>query len=125
MAKAIQAGPDTVQKLITDFPALVNDISTGGATPLHSCGMSRQGELSTQILIDAGANIGALDTYGYTPLHRMASNNLAIGFEALLKAGADMHQVTEKPYAGSSPLEIAQQSHATAVLAVARRYQRA
>lgn len=43
------------------------------------CGMSKQGELSTQLLIDAGADIFAQDTYGYTPLHRMASNNLAIG----------------------------------------------
>lgn len=31
----------------------------------------------------------AIDTYGYRPLHRMASNNLAIGAAALLKAGAD------------------------------------
>lgn len=31
----------------------------------------------------------AVDTYGYRPLHRMASNNLAIGAEALLRAGAD------------------------------------
>ena len=32
---------------------------------------------AVQVLIDAGADIEALDTYGYTPLHRMASNNLA------------------------------------------------
>jgi len=31
----------------------------------------------------------AIDTYGYRPLHRMSSNNLAIGAAALLKAGAD------------------------------------
>lgn len=30
-----------------------------------------------------------MDTYGYRPLHRMASNNLAIGAKALLDAGAD------------------------------------
>lgn len=31
----------------------------------------------------------AVDTYGYRPLHRMASNNLAVGAAALLDAGAD------------------------------------
>lgn len=31
----------------------------------------------------------AVDTYGYRPLHRMASNNLAVGAEALLAAGAN------------------------------------
>ena len=36
-----------------------------------------------------GADIEALDTYGMTPLHRCASNNLAAGAEALLAAGAD------------------------------------
>lgn len=30
-----------------------------------------------------------MDTYGYRPLHRMASNNLAVGAKALLDAGAD------------------------------------
>lgn len=34
-------------------------------------------------------NSEAVDTYGYRPLHRMASNNLALGAAALLKAGAD------------------------------------
>ena len=123
MAKAIQAGPDTVKRLLGDFPELASEVSTGGATPLHTCGMSRRGEQSTQTLIDAGADIEALDTYGYTPLHRMASNNLAIGFEALLKAGADIRRATEAPYPGSTPLLIAQQAHATAVLDVIRKFE--
>lgn len=123
MAKAIQAGPDTVKRILGDFPELASEVSTGGATPLHTCGMSRRGEQSTQTLIDAGADIEALDTYGYTPLHRMASNNLAIGFEALRKAGADIRRATEAPYPGSTPLLIAQQAHATAVLDVIRKFE--
>jgi ankyrin repeat protein len=43
---------------------------------------------STSYLISRGADIEASDTYGYRPLHRMASNNLAIGAEALLASGA-------------------------------------
>lgn len=122
MAKAIHRGPDAVSALLLQDPSLVNEIMTGGATPLHTCGMSRQGQMSTQLLIDAGANIEAIDTYGYTPLHRMASNNLAIGAEALLKAGADVNKATLRPYAGDTALKIAIQSRASDVITVLRKY---
>ncbi|GLC49782.1 hypothetical protein PLESTB_000308100 [Pleodorina starrii] len=45
----------------------------------------------------------------------MASNNLAIGAEALLVAGADPNRETEKPYIGERPLQIAQFSGAREV----------
>lgn len=80
---------------------------------LHMCGTSRQNQLATAYLIERGVDIEALDTCGYTPLHRMASNNLAIGARALISAGAN-------PYAlGNSketPVDIARQSNAKAVL---------
>lgn len=123
ISKAISAGPDTVARVLADHPELVSDVSTGGATPLHSCGMSQTGQQSTQLLIDLGADINAVDTYGYKPLHRMASNNLAVGFKALLNAGADPNERTGKPYAGESAVKIAQQSHASAVLKVLRDHQ--
>jgi ankyrin repeat protein len=69
--------------------------------------MSKKGQLSTQLLIDAGADLEVYDTYGYTPLHRMASNNLPIGARALLEAGADPSRETDKAYVGDSPLNIA------------------
>ena len=50
----------------------------GGATPLHMCGMSQRNQVATAYLISRGADIEAADTYGYRPLHRMASNNLAV-----------------------------------------------
>jgi len=59
-----------------------------------------------------GADVNAVDTYGFTPLHRMASNNLARGALALLRAGA---RQDASPGVGS-PFEVAQQSRATAVL---------
>ena len=81
--------PATLEALLDKYPDLVNGISTGGAQPLHMCGMSRGKQQATAILIARGADIEALDTYGFTPLHRMASNNLPIGARALLAAGAD------------------------------------
>ena len=78
----------TLSKLLTEFPDLVNDVATGGATPLHTCGMSRKNQRATKFLIEKGGDVEALDTYGYTPLDRMASNNLSIGAYALLHNGA-------------------------------------
>lgn len=121
MSRAIQAGPETIQTLLADFPTydLVGEVSTGGAQPLHVCGMSRNGQLSTQTLIDAGADIHAVDTYGYTALHRMASNNLEVGGEALVKAGMDPNERMEG--ADSTPVEIAKRSRALKFLMAMQR----
>ena len=90
ISKAIHTGDcKIVRDLLKQYPALANEISTGGATPLHTCGMSKKGQAVTQVVIDAGGDINAIDTYGYKPLHRMASNNLALGAVALLSAGAN------------------------------------
>jgi hypothetical protein len=124
ISKAIHTGkPDIVLQMILKNPKVVNEISTGGATPLHTCGMSRRGQLVTQVLVDNGANINAVDTYGYTPLHRMASNNLSIGAEVLLKAGAPVDQTTGKPYSGETAISIARSSGAFDVVKVLKKYQ--
>ena len=85
MINSLRRGEAEISKLIDKYPDLVNEISTGGATPLHMCGMSNENQKVTAFLIKRGADINAVDTYGFTPLHRMASNNLAIGAEALLE----------------------------------------
>ena len=103
-------------QLLTKFPDLVNDETTGGAQPLHMCGISSEYQDAVSRLIAFGADIEALDIYGMTPLHRMvskqfwfdsiesgiylsrsnsircnkqASNNLVKGATLLLNAGAD------------------------------------
>merc|ERR1712146_97665 len=88
------------------------------ATPLHTCGMSRQGQLSTAVLIKAGADVDALDSYGYTPLQRMASNNLAVGAQALIDAGAQLDLCTGGGSRGETALSIALASHAMHVVQV-------
>lgn len=79
MSRALREGEEAISNLLTKYPDLVNEITTGGATPLHMCGMSTAGQRSTAFLISRGGDIEAVDTYGYRPLHRMASNNLAEG----------------------------------------------
>jgi len=119
MSRAIHAGETKVKELLHDFPQLKDEVSTGGARPLHICGMSQKGQLATQALIDAGADLQALDTYNYNALHRMASNNLEIGGAALVKAGMDPH--FKPPGADSSPIEIAQRSRAIQFLMAMQR----
>jgi ankyrin repeat protein len=86
----------TLAKLLDAHPDLVNDVSTGGASPLHTCGMSRANQHATAFLISRGADVDA-------------SNNLAIAAEALLKRGAD-------PDANGPPRDVATQSEARDVL---------
>ena len=49
----------------------MGDITTGGAQPLHMSSMSGSDQNAVAVLIEFGADIEALDTYGFTPLHRM------------------------------------------------------
>lgn len=106
--------------LLDKYPDLVNDVSTGGAQPLHNCGMSKRNQLSTGLLISRGGDIEALDTYGYTPLQRMASNNLALGAKALLDAGADP---MFKGKGAHTPMQVAEQSRALDVIRVLEEHQ--
>merc|ERR1719160_989608 len=80
--------PQKLAALLAKYPDLVDDVSTGGARPLHMCGMGKDNEGAVPVLVMHGADLNAVDTYGFTALHRMASNNLARGALALLRAGA-------------------------------------
>ncbi|KAL7510777.1 hypothetical protein ACHAXN_007667 [Cyclotella atomus] len=119
MSRAIHFGPEKVRELLNDYPQLINEVSTGGATPLHVCGMSEKGQLCTQTLVDSGADIHALDSYNYNALHRMASNNLDIGAEVLVKAGIDPNSKVEE--ADSTPIEIAKRQRAIKFLMAMQR----
>ena len=107
MTRAIQTGEaEIVDSILRDFPSLVHEVTTGGGRPLHNAGMSSNGQHCAQTLIDRGADLHALDAYSYNALHRMASNDLDVGAEALVRAGLDPNF---KPDGTTdSPIEIAQ-----------------
>lgn len=113
MSNALREGKAALKPLLDKYPDLVHDISTGGARPLHMCGMGGDNQHAASFLISRGADIEALDTYGMTPLHRMASNNLPVGAEALLRAGADPENAGKT---GSIPMQIARESRAVEVI---------
>lgn len=100
---------------LSTHPDLANEVTTGGASPLHMAGMSKSGQRSAGLLAERGGNVEAVDTYGYRPLHRMASNNLAEGAKALLAAGADAGARTG---GGQTALQVARESGAKDVVKV-------
>merc|ERR1712203_1106443 len=119
MSNALRLGEKAIKPLLEKYPDLVNEISTGGATPLHMCGMGRDNQKSTSYIIKMGGNIEAIDTYNYTPLHRMASNNLAIGARALLEAGANLNVQTDR---GETAKSIAREAGAIDVLKILKEF---
>ena len=74
MSNALRGGEAPLKALLDKYPDLVNEISTGGATPLHMCGMGRDNERSTQYIIDRGGeievNIKTLTTFRPTRIIR-------------------------------------------------------
>lgn len=115
-SRLLAAGdPGALAAWLDRFPELANEVSTGGATPLHVCGMSPRAAALTALVAARGGALEAVDTYGFRPLHRMASNNLAVGARALLAAGADAGATTSR---GETALDIARASAATHVVAL-------
>eukprot|EP01052_Picozoa_sp_SAG31_P003547 SAG31_NODE_138_length_22877_cov_29.540917_4_plen_312_part_00 len=88
--------------------------------------MSGSNQYATAFLVSKGADIEAVDTYGFTPLHRMASNNLAFGAKTLLDAGADPLGLKKAKVASvkgtPTPLQVAQESRARDVIAVLKAH---
>ena len=68
---------------------LSNLVMTGGARPLHMCGMGRGGDTTEliDILIANGADVNAKDNYELTPVDRLASNRVG-GNHLLQRHGA-------------------------------------
>jgi len=119
MNKALREGPEAAVRLLKEDGSLVNETSTGGASPLHMCGMSARSQYLCELLIDRGGVVDALDTYGYTPLHRMSSNNLDVGAHTLLRHGANPNTRTKS---GETPMSIATASRALKVIEVLRLF---
>ena len=80
----------------------------------------------TALLIEAqgpSADIDARDTWGYTALQRHATNNLAVGAQALVEAGADHLAPSGTELAGESARALARRLRSYAVLKVFQQYE--
>ena len=58
MSNALGSGAK-VAVLLDRYPDLTNDVSTGGAQPLHMCGMSQSNQHSAALLISCGSSCEA------------------------------------------------------------------
>ena len=125
LSQAIRKGPLEVLHVLEAAPEMAFEISTGGATPLHVCAMSRVGQQSMQRLIDArhGADLDALDTWGYTALQRCATNGLAAGAMALVAGGASHTRPSGLDGRGESARQLALRLRAFGVLKVFQQYE--
>lgn len=114
---------EELEKMLRADSSILSDVATGGATPLHTCGMSERGQHATPTVLKYAslADMEAEDTCGrMKPLHRMASNNLAHGAEVLVRAGADPRATAGR--GGPSVMDVAKQSGASEVVNVLRMH---
>lgn len=113
LSEAIQnRGPEAVAELLKSHPQLAQEITTGAATPLHISAMSDRGEQSMKLLLEVLEQQGPYDVdtkdlWGYTALHRCAANNLPVGAQALLEAGADQNLPSGRANSGWSARQFA------------------
>ena len=90
---AMRGDVETVRSLVKEGGD-VNASQGDGMTALHWAALTGKERL-VELLIYAGANIGALTRLGdYTPLHLASKEGDAVVVEALLAAGADPNAPT-------------------------------
>ena len=98
---------ETLRRLLSEgvSPDAVDD-EDRGRTPLHNlCLTINQGDPAAclKLLLDAGANLEAVDCHRWTPLHRAAFKS-ADCVEVLLAAGAS---VNARSNSGRTPFDLA------------------
>ena len=75
----------------------------------------------TNLLLQAGATVDAVDNYGQTALHRAAMYGKIQVVEALLNAGADKAvKATSGYYRGKTALDLAQEENYPTIVKLLR-----
>lgn len=57
IVQALRIGEAAVKEILDAHPAMVNEVTTGGATPLHMCGMSQRNQLMAKLLVERGGDM--------------------------------------------------------------------
>jgi ankyrin repeat protein len=100
-----------------------NEVSSGAASPLHVSCMGKVGQYSTKLLISAGGNVDARDSWGYTPLQRAATNDLDEAARALLESGASQTEPSGTELKGESARDLAKRLRSFKVLKVIQQFE--
>ena len=80
----------------------------GTAAPEEEAGTEAEAVIATQMLLDLGADIDAMDGNGDTPMHGAAYGSFPLVVELLSDNGADIRMWKQKNELGRTPLFIAE-----------------
>ena len=80
----------------------------GTAAPEEEAGTEAEALIATQMLLDLGADIDAMDGNGDTPMHGAAYGSFPLVVELLADNGADIRMWKQKNEMGRTPLFIAE-----------------
>ncbi|MCY4053746.1 MAG: ankyrin repeat domain-containing protein, partial [Hyphomicrobiales bacterium] len=88
-------------EVLSEFPDVIFHL--GGIAPLHAAAGYNKPEV-VALLLDRGADINALSSFGHTPLHHAAIRGTPEVFELLLDRGADIEAIDNGTF---TPLDYA------------------
>lgn len=94
----------------------MHDAACGGATALHCAAVAGAAEV-VDLLVRAGADLGARDEAGYTALHIAAERGDAAVVKVLVRAGAEV----AAEIGDSSPLSLARRGRHQAAVGLLRQ----
>lgn len=90
LAEAVMRGEKEAVRSLLGDRASINVPQVDGTTALHWA--VRQNDIATtDLLIESGADVKAVNRYGLTPMHLAAANGNAVIIEKLLAAGVDVN----------------------------------
>lgn len=118
---ARQANGSAITELIAKHKAdLFSPINDDSDTPLHKA----QHEQTALFLINAGANIQAVNRFGETPLHACAKRGFALACKRLVELGANPSAKTKRGFTPRMIAKLCGQQKAFDVLSQAFHYRK-
>jgi ankyrin repeat protein len=110
-AAVVKGDESTVTSMLAAYPGIANQRKDTGDTPLHFAADYNRAAIA-QRLVDAGADVNAVDNDGYSPLRIVSEKGFPDVASVLLQKGADVNAVDKK---GWTALHLAAQNGNTSV----------